>query len=154
MSSMSTGGRVLLALLAVGTVAGACGFSGGSSATTSTAPPLPGATVTVQGEFAGNETFCADQPLAGTINYEVSGGQVRLKLDVQGLPAKSTVIVNWLNNSIRGYVIGEFVSNPAGDSVPTSLRIYRPGETHGYEVQLASSDAQGAVLGVLRPCAG
>ena len=108
----------------------------------------------VHGGFDRNESFCADPPLSGSITYDVSGGQVRLTPEVRGLPARSTVVVNWLNNSIRGYVIGEFVSDAAGDSVPTSMRLYRPGETHGAGIQLASSDARGTVLGALRPCGG
>ena len=108
--------------------------------------------MSVQTEFAGNETFCAASPLTGTIRYEVSRGEARLQLGVGGLPASSTVLVNWLNNSIRGYVVGEFSTDSAGSSLNSSARLYRPGETRGYEIQLTSSDAQGTVLGVLRPC--
>jgi len=108
--------------------------------------------VSVQTEFAGDETFCAGSPLTGTIRYEVSHGEARLQLGVGGLPASTTVLVNWLNNSIRGYVVGEFSTDSAGSPLKSSARLYRPGETRGYEIQLTSSDAQGTVLGVLRPC--
>ena len=113
---------------------------------------MPGATVSVQSEFGGKETFCARSPLTGSITYEVVTGDAHLSLGVGGLPASSTVLVNWLNNPIRGYVIGRFATNSAGDSLGSSARLYRPGETRGYEIQLSSSDAQGTVFGVLRPC--
>ena len=111
MTTMSTGGRTLLALLAVATVTGACGSSDGSSTATSRTPRVPGAAVAVDGGFDGNETFCADQPLAGTIGYQVSDGRARLEIDVEGLPATSTVVVNWLNSSVRGYAIGDRISD-------------------------------------------
>jgi len=108
--------------------------------------------VSVQTEFGGNETFCAGGPLTGTMRYEVSHGEARLQLDVGGLPASSTVVVNWLNDSVRGYVVGAFSTDSAGSSSTSSARLYRPGETRGSEIQLTSSDAQGTVLGLLRPC--
>jgi len=108
--------------------------------------------VSVQSGFAEDETFCAVRPLTGTIRYEVSHGEARLQLGVGALPASTTEVVNWLNNSIRGYVVGEFSTDSDGTSLKSSARLYRPGETHGYEIQLSSSDAQGTVLGVLRPC--
>jgi hypothetical protein len=137
-------------LVALGVLATACGSGAGSS--TEAAPRLPGASVSVQSGFAGNETFCSIEPLTGTIHYTVSTGEARLRLGVGGLPASTTVLVNWLNNSIRGYVIGEFATNSAGYSVNSTSRLYRPGETRGYEIQLSSSDSEATVIGVLRPC--
>ena len=145
-------GRMCSVILVTGVFTAACGSGTGTPATTGAAPRLPGATVSVQTEFAGHETFCAGSPLTGTIRYEVSRGEARLQLGVGGLPASSTVLVNWLNNSIRGYVVGEFSTDWAGSSLNSSARLYRPGETRGYEIQLTSSDAQGTVFGVLRPC--
>ena len=139
-------------LLIVGVGAAACGSGTGTPVTTRANPGLPGATVAVQTEFAGNETFCASSPLTGTISYEVSDGEARLRLGVGGLPASRTVLVNWLNNSIRGYVIAEFATDSAGFSVNSSTRLYRPGEIRGYQIQLTSLDARDTVLGVLRPC--
>jgi len=139
-------------LLAVAVATAACGSGSGTPVTTGARSGLPGATVAVQTEFAGNETFCASSPLSGTISYEVADGAARLRLGVGGLPASRTVVVNWLNNSIRGYVIGEFASDPAGFSVNSSARLFRPGEARGYQIQLTSSDAPDTVLGVLRPC--
>ena len=145
-------GRVCSVLFVVGVFSAACGSGTGTTATTGSPPGLPGATVAVQTEFAGNETFCAVSPMTGTIRYEVSDGRARLQLAVGGLPESNTVLVNWLNNSIRGYVIGEFATNSTGHPVDSSARLYRPGETRGYEIQLTSSDAQATVLGVLQPC--
>jgi hypothetical protein len=145
-------GRMCSVLFVAGLFTAACGSGTGTPATTGAAPRLPGATVSVQTEFAGNETFCAGSPLTGTIRYEVSQGEARLQLGVGGLPRSSTVVINWINNSIRGYVVGEFSSDPAGSSMNSSARLYRPGETRGHEIQLTSSDAQGTVLGVLRSC--
>jgi hypothetical protein len=148
----SLGRPTCTTLLLLGVFAAACGAGSGSHAITGTASGLPGATVSVKSEFAGSETFCASKPLSGTITYEVAAGEARMALGVGGLPASSTVLINWLNNPIRGYVIGVFRTNSAGLSVTSSTRLYRPGETRGHEIRLTSSDAQGTVLGVLRPC--
>jgi len=145
-------GRMCSILIVAGVFTAACGSGTGTPTTTREAPRLPGATVSVQTEFAGNETFCAGSPLMGTIRYKVSHGKAQLQLGVDGLPASSTVVVNWLNNSTRGYAIGEFSTDSAGSSLNSSAHLYRPGETRGYEIQLASSDAMGTVLRVLRPC--
>ena len=139
-------------LLVAGVATAACGSGTGAPVTTGARPGLPGATVAVQTEFAGNETLCASSPLTGTISYAVADGEARLRLGVGGLPASRTVVVNWLNNSIRGYVIAEFAADAAGFSVNSSARLFRPGETRGYEIRLTSSDAPDTVLGVLRPC--
>ena len=149
---MRPGGRMFSALLATGLLAAACGSMTGTRATTGAAPKLPGAAVSVQSEFGGNETFCADGPLIGTIGYDTSAGGARLDVGVGGLPPSSTVEVNWLNNPIRGYVIGDFATNSAGHSVALSTRMFRPGESRGYQIQLSSPNAQGTVLGILRPC--
>ena len=149
---MAALGRMCPALLVAGAFMAACGSGTGTPAATGTVPRLPGATVSVQAEFAGNETFCAGSPWTGTIRYVVSHHEARLQLGVGGLPASTTVVVNWLNNSVRGYVIGTFSTDSTGSSSKSSVRFYRPGETRGQEIQLTSSDAPGTVLGVLRPC--
>lgn len=149
---MASLGRMSSVLIVVGVFTAACGSGTGAATTTGEAPRLPGATVSVQPGFAGNETFCAGSPLMGTIRYKVAHGDVQLQLGVDGLPAVSTVVVNWLNNPTRGYAIGAFSTDSAGSSLNSSAHLYRPGETRGYEIQLASSDAMGTVLGVMRPC--
>ena len=152
MTGVSPGGRIYSTLLVLGILAAACGSGPETGSGTGAAPRLPGASVSVQTGFAGDETFCSSEPLTGTIRYTVSTGEARLRLGVGGLPASSTVLVNWLNNSIRGYVIGEFATDSAGSSVGSSSRLYRPGETRGYEILLSTSDSLATVLGVLRPC--
>ena len=152
MIGLSTGGRKCWLLLVVGLATAACGSGTGTPVTTDVPSGLPGPTVAVQTGFAGNETFCASSPLTGTIHYAVADGAARLRLAVGGLPASGTVVVNWLNNPIRGYVIGEFAADPGGFSVNSSARLFRPGETRGYQLQLTSSDAPDTVLGELRPC--
>ena len=149
---MASFGRMCSVPIIAGAFTVACGSGTGTPAATGAAPRLPGATVSVQTEFAGNETFCADSPLAGAVRYEVSHGEARLQLGVGGLPASTSVLVNWLNNSIRGYVVGGFSTDSAGSSLKSTSRLFRPGETRGYEILLTSSDAQATVLGVLRPC--
>jgi hypothetical protein len=145
-------GRLCTALLAAGAFLAACGSGSGTPAATGAVPRLPGATVSVQAEFAGNETFCAGSPLTGTIRYVVSHHEARLEIGVGGLPASTTVVVDWLNNSVRGYVVGTCSTDPTGSPLASTVRFYRPGETRGQEIQLTSSDAAATVLGVLRPC--
>jgi hypothetical protein len=136
----------------LGILAAACGSGPGSGSAARPTPGRPGASVPVQTGYTGSETFCSSEPLTGTIRYAVSMGDARLSLRVGGLPVSSTVVVNWLNNSTRGYAIGAFATNSVGFSVPSSSRLYRPGESRGYEIRLSSSDLAATVLGVLLPC--
>lgn len=111
------------------------------------------ATVSLQGYYDGNETSCADKPLVTRIRYAVASGYASLVVGVRGLPPSIVVLVNWLNNRERGYAVGTFTTDAAGGSVPMTMHLIRPGETHGIEILLTSSDSQSTLLGALRPCA-
>lgn len=118
-----------------------------SSSTTATTPA-----VGVQSGFGGRERFCAQPPLTGTISYDGTGGSVQIALAVGGLPADGDVLLNWLNNTVRGYAIAAFRTDRTGKSVQSSLRVFRPGETRGYQILLAKAQLGGASLGYLDPC--
>ncbi len=76
-----------------------------------------------------------------------------MDLAVHGLPAKTFVLINWLNNTVRGYAIGTFTTDGDGVSIPTSLHMFRPGEERGYQILLTTSATVPEDLGVLWPCA-
>jgi hypothetical protein len=109
-------------------------------------------TTPVQTGFGGLEYFCAQQPLTGTIRYDSTSGEVSMDLAVHGLPSKMFVVINWLNNTVRGYVIGNFTTDGDGASVPTSLHLVRPGEERGYQILLTKAAVEPKTLGVLWPC--
>ena len=141
----------LLALAAFALVLVGCGQSATTS-TTSTAAQHLGPTTPVQTGYGGQEYFCAQQPLRGEIHYDGVSGNVSMNVTVDGLPPNTFVSVNWLNNTVRGYVIGSFATGHAGGSIPTSLRLFRPGETRGYQILLTTAATIPVNLGVLWPC--
>jgi hypothetical protein len=104
----------------------------------------------VQSGFSGTEKFCAAAPLRGTIEYNDVAGNVALNVTLAGLRARTSIVVNWQNNQIRGYAVAYFFSNQRGQSSSGSLLIYRPGESHGSGVVLTSLSAK--ILGRLSPC--
>ncbi len=110
-------------------------------------------TVPVETDFGGLEYFCARQPLTGTIRYDSTSGEVSMDLAVHGLPSRTFVAINWLNNTVRGYVIGNFTTDNDGTSVPTSLHLVRGGEQRGYQILLTTAAITPKTLGVLWPCA-
>ena len=107
----------------------------------------------VQSGFAGTERFCAQPPLVGHILYDGSTGTVRLTLAVSGLPPDSDIALNWLNNTVRGYEIAAFRTDARGEAAQSTLRIFRAGETHGFQIMLAKTDRlRSTPLGRLDPC--
>ena len=143
--------------LAIGTVSLASCSSAStrpsvSSTTVSVTSPSDLATTPVQSGFDGHQYFCAQQPLTGDIEYNGMSGNVVMHLDVRGLPSQVPVYLNWLNNTVRGYVIGVFSTDDGGSAVPTSLHLYRPGEQRGYEIILTSTATVPQTLGELWPC--
>ena len=92
--------------------------------------------VPVQSGYGSNQTFCAPQPLSGTISYSVSSGRTSIRAVIHQLPKSALVGINWANNAVRGYVIGTLRSDKRGDSIPGSERLFRPAESRGYNVIL------------------
>jgi hypothetical protein len=140
--------------LAIGTVSlASCGSASNlrsiSSTTASVTSPSDLTITPVQSGFGGHQYFCAQQPLIGDIEYTGVSGEVVMHLDVRGLPSKAPVYVNWLNNTVRGYVIGVFSTDNGGSAVPTSLHLYRQGEQRGYEIILTSTATVPQTLGEL-----
>ncbi len=126
--------------------------SGATTSTTKTTIPSFGVATPVGNGFGGQEYFCAQQPLRGVIDYDGASGHISMDVQVTGLPAKAFVFVNWLDNTIRGYVIGGFSTGRTGGSTPSSLLLYRPGETRGYQILLTTAATSPVNLGVLWPC--
>ena len=91
---------------------------------------------TVQAGYDDKQTFCAPQPLSGTVSYRVSSGRASIRAVVRHLPKSALVGVNWANNADRDYVIGTLRSDNRGDSIPGSERLFRPAESRGYDVVL------------------
>ena len=92
--------------------------------------------VPVQSGYGSNQTFCALQPLSGTITYRVNSSRASIRADIHQLPKSALVGINWANNAIRGYLIGTLRSDKRGDSIPGSERLFRPAESCGYDVVL------------------
>jgi hypothetical protein len=144
--------RAGLVLAAVALLVTSCGSGGtAKSAPSSTEVRVP-ATTPVNTGFGGPEYFCAQPPLNGTIAYFGTSGDVSIRVAVRGLPSERFVVLNWLNNTVRGYVIGSFSTDARGTSIPSSLRLFRPGEERGYQILLTTAAGEPTSLGVLWPC--
>ena len=90
----------------------------------------------VQSGYGGNQTFCAPQPLIGTISYRVRSGRASIRAVIRHLPKSALVGINWANNDVRGYLIGTLRSDKRGDSIPGSERLFRSAESRGYNLIL------------------
>ena len=112
----------------------------------------PSGSVSVQTGFAGTEAFCATSGFTGSVVYATSGGTATMTVDVAGLPPRASIGVNWLNDPARGYNIAALGTDASGQAQESTLRLFRPGESRGYRLQLAAADTAGTVLGWLDPC--
>jgi hypothetical protein len=128
-------------------------FGGGGSAhASSTMIPKTHMSTPVQSGFAQNEDFYDQRPLDGRINYRVRAGNATMQVKVGGLPSKSLVVIDWANNTVRGYLVGTIRTNLGGASIPASLNLFRAGETHGYKIVLTTTTIDARTLGSLWPC--
>ena len=102
---LAANGDSILACLVVPTAS----RTGGASAS----PPLVKASssrpapIPVQAGFGSNETFCAQPPLKGAISYQVKSGRATLGVGLEGLPRRTLVGIDWANNTVRGYLVGD-----------------------------------------------
>jgi hypothetical protein len=107
--------------------------------------------------FHGLEDFCASGTLSGEVRYDGAEGadgltsQV-LDAEVHGLPPDTVVYVDWSNDHIRGYIIGDFKTGADGQPIPSSMHVSRLGEVRGVELVLESTSIPPVVLGRLEPC--
>jgi hypothetical protein len=141
-----------LTLAACSTLTVSCG--GGTTRLSSSSSTMPKTHIStpVQSGFGQDEDFCAQRPLHGTIEYRASKGNVTMEAEVKGLPPKSLVAIDWANNTVRGYEVGSIATNTNGTSIPSSLNLFRPGETRGYKIVLTTTAIDATTLGTLWPC--
>jgi len=108
--------------------------------------------------FSGDEVFCAEQPLSGTLSYHVSSGRASVRVAIHHFPRSTLVGIEWSTNAAHGYLIGTVRSDGIGGSVPGSERLFRPAEARGYKVVLTwTNNDSGQPCGLvvhpqLRPC--
>ena len=100
--------------------------------------------------YRGTETFCLHSPLSGTARYSVHGGRVSFTLDIRGLPSKTSVGLDWINNPARGYVVGAFTTGASG-SYDGMANIFRAGEVRAIAIKFQRSDGT-ALPGIGKPC--
>ena len=108
--------------------------------------------VDVQSGYASDEEFCATAPLTGTIRYTVNQGVATFAFDVGGLPHRSVIAVEWINDAVRGYTVAAFNTDAGGRAQTDSLRMFRPGEVKAIGLRLTTADTASTALGQLRPC--
>jgi hypothetical protein len=100
--------------------------------------------------YRGGETFCLRSPLSGTARYSVHAGRASFTLDIHGLPPRTGVGVDWINNPVRGYLVGAFTTGAAGGYVGAA-QTFRPGEVRAVSIKFQRSDGTG-LPGIGRPC--
>ncbi len=145
--------RAGLTLAACSALTVSCGGGTTSpSSSSSTTMPKTHISTPVQSGFGQDEDFCAQRPLDGTIKYRASNGNVTMEVEVKGLPPKNLVVIDWANNTVRGYEVGSIATDTNGVSIPSSLSLFRPGETRGYKIVLTTTGSNATTLGTLWPC--
>jgi hypothetical protein len=123
-----------------------------TSSTSSTTTPQTHPSTPVENGFGQSEQFCAQAPLIGTLDYLTTAGNATMQVKVDGLPSQSLVVIDWANNTVRGYTVGSIRTDSSGASIPASLNLFRPGETRGYKVVLTTEASDPMTLGTLWPC--
>ena len=100
--------------------------------------------------YRGTETFCLHSPLSGTARYSVHGSRVSFTLDVRGLPSKTGVGLDWINDQARGYLVGAFTTGASG-SYDGVADMFRAGEVRGIAIKFQRFDGTG-LPGIGKPC--
>ena len=100
--------------------------------------------------YRGTETFCLRSPLSGTAQYSVDGGKVSFTLDMRGLPPKTSVGLDWINNPVRGYLVGAFTTGASG-SFDGVAQMFRVGEVRAIAIKFQRPDGAG-LPGIGKPC--
>jgi hypothetical protein len=148
---MRSTARVSSAVAILALVATSLASNAASSHSLESANSGPHSSIPVQSGSGSDQTFCAQPPLKGTVNYEVLSGQASFGVAVRGLPHHALVGIDWANNTVRGYLVGNFRTDRHGTSMADTARIYRTGETRGYKLVLTSPTNTRAI-GTLWPC--
>jgi hypothetical protein len=126
--------------------------SASTSSTSSTTTPPTHPSTPVESGFDQSEQFCAQAPLVGTLDYLTAAGNATMQVKVNGLPAQGLVVIDWANNTVRGYTVGTIRTDTSGTSIPASLNLFRSGETRGHKVVLTTDAIDPTTLGTLWPC--
>ena len=100
--------------------------------------------------YRGTEIFCLRSPLSGTARYSVHGGRVNFTLDIRGLPSKTGVGLDWINNPARGYLVGAFTTGASG-SYAGVADMFRAGEVRAIAIKFQRADGTG-LPGIGKPC--
>jgi hypothetical protein len=100
--------------------------------------------------YRGTETFCLRSPLSGTARYSFHAGRASFTLDIHGFPAKTGVGLDWINNPVRGDLVGTFSTDASGSYVGAA-QTFRPGEVRAVAVKFERSDGSG-LPGIGKPC--
>jgi hypothetical protein len=100
--------------------------------------------------YRGAETFCMRSPLSGTARYSIHAGRARFLMDIHGLPPKASVGLDWINNAVRGYMVGAFTTNAAGSYMGTA-DTFRPGEVRAVAIRFERANGIG-LPGIGEPC--
>ena len=100
--------------------------------------------------YRGTETFCLHSPLSGTARYSVHGGRVSFTLDIRGFPPKTGAGLDWINNPVRGYLVGAFTTDASGSYIGAA-RTFRPGEVRATAIKFERPDGTG-LPGIGKPC--
>jgi len=90
---------------------------------TVTSAPIP-----VQSGYDGNEQFCGT---LGKIQYVAIKHQVHFNFNLSAENANRQYLIDWQNNTVRGYTVGVFLTDHSGAIRKGSLRMYRAGEVRG-----------------------
>jgi len=100
--------------------------------------------------YRGTETFCLRSPLSGTARYSVDRGRVSFTLDIRGFPSKTSVGLDWINNPVRGYLVGAFTTGASG-SFDGVAQMFRAGEVRAIAIKFQRPDGAG-LPGIGKPC--
>ncbi len=90
--------------------------------------------------YRGTEIFCLRSPLSGTARYSVHDGRVSFSLNVHGLPSKTGVGLDWINNPARGYLVGAFTTAASGSYAGVANIPGRGSAGHRHQVPACRRD--------------
>ena len=100
--------------------------------------------------YRGTETFCLRSPLSGTARYSVRGSRASFVLDIHGFQPKTGIGLDWINNPVRGYLVGAFTTDAAGSYVGAA-QMFRPGEVRAIAIKFERPGGTG-LPGIGTPC--
>ena len=100
--------------------------------------------------YRGSETFCLRPPLSGTAKYAVHAGIPSFALDIHGFPPKTGIGLDWINNLVRGYMVGAFTTHASGSYIGAA-RMFRLGEVRAITIKFERKDGTG-LPGKGKPC--